>query len=103
MRTDYVDRELDLFIAAQVMEQKGAPPYTSDITQAWHVVEKMVRKFFCELKMDMFLGVSGEHWVVSFYSPRKCKRYESRGKTAPLAICRAAKEAYLDLAGGYQT
>jgi hypothetical protein len=100
LRTGYADRELDQFIAARVMEQKGAPFYTSDITQAWHVVERMLRKYFCELKLDMFLGVSGELWVVSFYSPRKCKRYESKAKTAPLAICRAAKEAYLDLVGG---
>jgi hypothetical protein len=100
LRTDYADRELDQFIAARVMGQKGAPCYTADITQAWHLVERMVRKYYCELKMDMFLGVSGEHWVVSFYSPRKCKRYESKGKTAPLAICRAAKEAFVDLVGG---
>ncbi len=100
LRTDYADRELDQFIAARVMEQKAAPAFTSDITQAWHVVEKMLRKYYCELKLDMFLGVSGELWVVSFYSPRRCKRYESKGKTAPLAICRAAKDAYLDLASG---
>jgi len=100
LRTEYADRELDRFIAARVMELKGAPAFTSDITKAWQVVEKMLRKYYCELKLDMFLGVSGELWVVSFYSPRRCKRYESRGKTAPLAICRAAKEAYLDLARG---
>ena len=99
LRTDYVDRELDQFIAARVMEHKGTLAYTADITLAWQVVEKMTRKFYCELKLDMFVGVSGEHWVVSFYSPRKCKRYESRGKTAALAICRAAKEAFLDLTG----
>ncbi len=100
VRTEYADRELDQFIAARVMEKKGTLPYTSDITQAWLLVERMMRQYHCELKMDMFLGVSGELWVVSFYSPRKCKRYESRAKTAPLAICRAAKEAYLDLVGG---
>ncbi len=99
MRTDYADREPDQFIATRVMEHVGTLAYTADITHTWKVVERMARKFHCELKMDMFLGVSGEHWIVSFYSPRKCKRYESRGKTAPLAICRAAKEAFLDLAG----
>lgn len=98
--SDYTDRELDRFLAARIMQQKGALLYTSEIGPAWQVVEKMMRKYMCELKLDVFLGVSGESWVASFYSPLRCKRYESRAKTAPLAICRAAKEAYLDLVGG---
>lgn len=100
VRPEYSDRELDSFIAASIMDQKGAPAYTADIGHAWQVVDKMLRKYFCELKLDVFLGVSGELWVASFYNPIRCKRYESKGKTAPLAICRAAKEAYLDLAAG---
>jgi len=86
-------------MATVIMDQKGTRPYTSEIGPAWQVVEKMMRQYKCELKLDVFLGVSGELWVASFYHPLKCQRYESRAKTAPLAICRAAKEAYLDLAG----
>ncbi|MFZ5452045.1 MAG: BC1872 family protein [Thermodesulfobacteriota bacterium] len=97
MRPDYADRELDNFIAAAIMDQKGTLPYTSDIGQTWQVVDKMMRKYKCELKLDVFLGVSGELWVASFYNPIRCQRYESKGKTASLAICRAAKEAFLDL------
>jgi len=100
VKSDYADRELDLFLAARIMDQKGAPFYTSEIGPAWQVVDKMMRKYMCELKLDVFLGVSGESWVASFYSPIRCKRYESRAKSAPLAICRAAKEAYLDLVRG---
>jgi hypothetical protein len=59
----------------------------------------MIQKFYVELKLDMYLGVTGEHWIASFYSPSRCARYEGRGATAPLAICRAAKEAFTHLQG----
>lgn len=100
MRTRHADRGLDRFIAVSIMDKKGAPFYTSDITHAWQVVERMIRKYRCELKLDMFLGTSGELWMASFYSPVKCLRYESKARTAPLAICLAAKVAYTDLIGG---
>ena len=100
VRSDYADRELDHFLAARIMQQKGVPFYTSEIGQTWQLVDKMMRKYMCELKLDVFLGVSGELWVASFYHPLRCQRYESKAKTATLAICRAAKEAYLDLVGG---
>jgi hypothetical protein len=99
LRSDYADRELDRFIASRIMNQPGSPFYTSEIGLAWQLVDKMMRKYMCELKLDVFLGVSGEHWVASFYHPIRCQRYESRAKTATLAICRAAQEAYLDLTG----
>ena len=99
VRPDYVDRELDNFVAARIMDQKGTRPYTADIGLAWQVVDKMMRQYKCELKLDVFLGVSGELWVASFYNPIRCQRYESKGKSAPLAICRAAQAAFLDLTG----
>ncbi len=99
MNGEYADRELDLFIAQKIMKAPGAPAYSADITHAWQVVEKMMRQYHCEAKLDNFLGVSGSLWVASFYSPVRCRRYEARGKTPSLAICRAAREAYLDLAG----
>jgi len=62
------------------------------------VVEKMMQKYFCELKLEVYLGgISGDLWKASFYSPRRCKRYEGKGRTASLAICRAAREAYSGL------
>lgn len=99
MKPDYSDRELDLFIASRIMDQKGGPLFTADIGLAWQVVDRMMRKYTCELKLDVFLGISGDLWVASFYSPIRSRRYESKGKTAPLAICRAAKEAFLGLVG----
>jgi hypothetical protein len=99
-RNDYSNRDLDIFISEKIMEKKGTLAYTSNITETWQVVEKMLRKYFCELKLDVFLGgITGDHWVASFYSPRKCKRNEGKGRTAPLAICRAAREAYSGLLG----
>jgi hypothetical protein len=98
VHNEYSDRDLDVFISEKVMEKKGALFYTSSITEAWQVVERMMRKYFCELKLDVFLGgVSGDLWVASFYNPMKCKRFEGKGRTASLAICRAAREAYSGL------
>ena len=100
MPAEYCDRELDVFIAAKIMEKQGTLFYTSNMTDAWQVVERMMRKYFCELKLDVFIGgISGDLWVASFYSPMKCRRSEGKGRTAPLAICRAARETYLSLFG----
>lgn len=98
--TEYCDRELDIFISEKIMEKQGSLFYTANMSDAWEVVEKMMRKHFCELKLDAFIGgISGDLWVASFYSPMKCKRYEGKGSTAPLAICRAARETFLGLFG----
>ncbi len=88
------DRELDHFIAAHLMQDQGTPYYTASITEAWRVVEKMIRQYHCELKLDVFLGLAGERWVASFYSPGQCRRYEAQAGSAPLAICRAARAAF---------
>jgi hypothetical protein len=94
---EFVDRELDQFIAENIMDDPGVRPVTSSMTEAWRLVRLMIQKYHVELKLDMFLGVTGEHWVASFYSPIHCARYEGRGPSAPLAICRAAKETFTNL------
>jgi hypothetical protein len=100
VHAEYNDRELDVFISEKIMGKPGTLFYTSNITETWQVVEKMMQKFFCELKLEVFLGgISGDLWKASFYSPRKCKRYEGKGRTASLAICRAAREAFSGLLG----
>jgi hypothetical protein len=95
----YVDHDLDLFIARTIMRDPGVRPFTSSMTEAWRLVRFMIQKYVVELKLDMYLGVSGESWVASFYSPSRCARFEGRGPFAPLAICRAARETYANLAG----
>ena len=97
--TEFVDRELDQFISQNIMGDPGTRPFTSCITEVWRLVRFMVQKYHVELKLDMFLGVTGEHWVASFYSPISCTRYEGRGPAAALAICRAAKETFAKLTG----
>lgn len=95
--TEYVDRDLDQFIAQTIMGDPGVLPFTSSMAETWRLVKFMIQKYYVELKLDMFLGVTGEHWVASFYSPVRCARYEGRGPTAPLAICRAASETFTKL------
>jgi hypothetical protein len=97
--TEYVDRDLDQFIAKVIMGDPGVRPFTSSMTEAWRLVNVMIKKYYVELKLEMYLGVSGEHWVASFYSPSHCARYEGRGYSAPLAICKAAREAFTNLTG----
>jgi len=97
---EYVDRELEQFIAQNIMGDLGTRPYTSSMAEAWRLVERMIQKYYVELKLDMFLGVTGEHWVASFYSPTHCTRYEGKGPSAPLAVCRAAKETFSHLGQG---
>lgn len=87
--------ELNHFIADQIMKVSGKPLYTSNISEAWKVVEKMMQSFHYELRLDVFLGLTGQRWIASFYSPLQCRRYEAQGGSAPLAICRAAREAFL--------
>jgi len=94
MSTEFRDPELDRRLAQRLMGDTGTPAYTGTMTEAWRVVEKMIRQHHMELKLDVFLGVSGENWRASFYSPNLCQRWEARGKTAPMAICLAAWEAF---------
>lgn len=97
MMMELVDPDLEQFISQYIMEDLGSRAYTSSMAEAWRVVERMIQKFAVELKLDMFLGVTGQYWVASFYSPVRCSRYEGRGQTAPLAVCRAARETYINL------
>jgi len=97
--TDYADRDLDQFIAKVIMSDPGVRPFTTSMTEAWRLVKFMIQKYYVELKLEMYLGVSGELWVASFYSPSHCSRYEGRGISAPLAICKAAREAFTNLTG----
>jgi hypothetical protein len=82
---EYADHDLDQFIAKVIMRDPGVLPFTASMREAWRLVRHMIDKYHVELKLDMYLGVTGEHWVASFYSPSRCARYEERGPTASLA------------------
>jgi hypothetical protein len=92
---EFLDRELDQFVAEQIMKEPGVRAYTSNIAEAWKVVEKMLHQHHFELKLDVFLGIAGQRWVASFYSPSLCRRFEAQANSAPLAICRAAREVFV--------
>lgn len=92
------DRRLEQFLRERIKPSLGGADYPADIKGARQVVEYLIRKYHCELKLDVFLGITGQHWVASFYSPSQCRRYEASGLSAPLAICCAAQEAILQLA-----
>ncbi len=92
-----LDRDVEEFLRGQIKALPSSGTFTTDIKSAWQVVDHMIRHHHCELKLDVFLGITGQHWVASFYSPKECRRYEASGASAPLAICRAAREAILNL------
>ncbi len=50
------------------MGDPGVRPVTSSMTEAWRLGRLMIQKYVVELKLDMYLGVTGEQWVASFYS-----------------------------------
>jgi hypothetical protein len=66
-----------------IIRADAVPEYSSDIAQAWKVVER----FRPYVKVDA-RGVGGEPWVCSIWVGGP--EIEGRGDTAPLAICRAA-------------
>lgn len=101
------DHELDLLVVEKVMEMKPAriwklgthdgsppefviPPYSTDISAAWEVVEKMSTKKWC-----FDLQYAGSRPTATFRLSYVCRgeRYESKEDTAPRAICLAALKA----------
>ena len=92
-------RKLDAWVAEKVMglpvtakkkrfEYVHIAPFSTDISAAWEVVEKMQQTKFVRVQCD-----NGDYW---------CKiggeilGVKAQGDTAPLAICRAALLAVID-------
>jgi len=60
---EYVDRDLDQFIAQNIMGDMGTRNYTTSMGEVWRLVEKMIQKHHVELKLDMFLyQVAVKRW-----------------------------------------
>ena len=93
-------RELDALVMESVFGIKrndgteqyvighNLPHFSTDISAAWEVVEKMI-----ELKMFINIGHGGILWRINVSSRKMYERLEYTGitaMTAPLAICRAA-------------
>jgi len=94
---EHVDRDLDKYIAQTIMGDLGRRSYTSSMAGG------LASGGAPDLKMSRGAEAGHvprghrEHWVASFYSPSRCARYEGRGPTAALAVCRAAKETFTNL------
>ena len=66
------------------------PPFSSDISAAWQVVEKHPHYFSLHRSNETGFAPApwGDTlWRCRFYAPGK---FEAKAETAPLAICRAA-------------
>ncbi len=72
----------------------GLRVYSTDISAAWEVVEKIKsiikRNFFFEL----LYTPERPHWYAVFSSTKPERRYSADGRTAPHAICLAALKAF---------
>ena len=84
-----------------VSDQEGyiVDYYSTDISAAWEVVEKMSKTCFSEVAMtELDDGAWG--WMARFIlvlnEPYTVKGYRATAKTAPEAICKAALLAVLE-------
>jgi len=75
-----------------ILGEKALPRYSTDITAAWSVVEKLVNLGWLVNLLSPWKGNATCHWTC--YVERKgengWERLEATGDSAPLAICRAA-------------
>lgn len=95
-------REMDALVAEKVMRRTATPwdygdrrkhPYFStDISAAWQVVEKMMRETVGCLYFDLYgdTMISSRHPTEFTCRIRMNGEHVGRAKTAPLAICRAS-------------
>lgn len=77
--------ELSMGMYAELMP---APPYSTDIAAAWHIVDRM-RAVGWEVVVDSRRG----DWSVEFVSRDGMQHSAASADRLPLAICRAALAA----------
>ncbi|NTZ20912.1 hypothetical protein EXW96_26355 [Paenibacillus sp. JMULE4] len=105
-------REMDALVAEKVMgytthgqfrDKDGVrvmiDRYSTDISAAWEVVDKMSKTHFSEMAMtELEDGAWG--WMARFIlvlnEPYTVNGYRATAKTAPEAICKAALLAVMD-------
>ena len=84
-------REFDVLIARRVMGWKAEVhhQFTPSVTIAIaiQVVETLTKDGHFTLRYD------GEYYYATFVVGPKWREYDGQAKTAPLAICRAARKA----------
>ena len=100
-----LDGMIGEFVTGVMVDCYTTLPYSTDIKEAWEVVEKMLYtpcsdgdcyRFKLAGYLGAFLAVF-EHHLYSDEEPwSKHEHFEGRGKTAPEAICKAALLAMLE-------
>lgn len=101
-------RELDVLIAEKIMgwpadDWRRIPSYSTSISDAWLVVEKMTERAFTGFaitvsRSEHFVGATAVFMPVTRAGSETELRYgeqpvQARADTAPLAICKAALAA----------
>jgi hypothetical protein len=71
--------------AARLRRDAQAKPYSSDISAAWEVVERMLDEWGVWINLENS-GCDAPLWAAKFSGPFE----RAEAPTAPLAICRAA-------------
>jgi len=74
-----------------IMQEQDTPAYSTDISAAWEVVEKMGN---VDKLHDVELRTSIRGWICNIFN--SFDSFEVNADTAPLAICRAALLAVMD-------
>ena len=89
-------RALDKLVAVEVMDhgfESYIPHYSTDISAAWEVVEKLMEKKFSDGRPEQQLCLNGHgapKWQAWFHPNTETLSF---GDTAPHAICLSALKA----------
>ena len=80
--------KLDELIAEEIFhwvyKARVMPYYSTDISAAWQVVEKLVKRYV----FDLYFDDVGDCWVCKLFDGQQ--EYKGYGQAAPEAICKAA-------------
>ncbi len=86
-------REINALIAKNVIKSRRVKHYSTDIAAAWEVMEAM-RKNGVLSEYDSRFGYRFVFWD---YTKNPQRPFEATAETAPLAICRAALLAMMEI------
>ena len=80
--------KLDELIAGEIFhwvyKARVMPHYSTDISAAWQVVEKLIKRYV----FDLYFDDVGDCWVCKLFDGHQ--EYKGYGWAAPEAICKAA-------------
>ncbi len=95
----HAGREMDGWVAREVLRRSSVELYSTDIRKAWVVLERLIEIRGPEATVVVGYDSMNERWFCRDDQGDGVDGIESIGETAPLAICRAALRA-IDLYKG---